>query len=80
LEEARNLAAEELVRGRAVFMLAAPGFDTSALASRLSAKSVNCRMAVLEDLGYPEERIAVGTVSDPPVPLSRMFSLFLREW
>jgi cobalt-precorrin-7 (C5)-methyltransferase len=79
VENAIELAVEEIGRGRAVFMLTAPGFDTSALALRLAAASIDCTIYTLEDLGYPEERIAKGSVEDPPVPRSRMFSLFLGE-
>jgi cobalt-precorrin-7 (C5)-methyltransferase len=79
VDKAMEMAVEEISRGRAVFMLTAPGFDTSALASRLAAAAIDCSMYTLEDLGYPEERIAKGSVENPPVPRSKMFSLFLGE-
>jgi cobalt-precorrin-7 (C5)-methyltransferase len=79
-EEAMDRAGEEIARGRTVFMLTAPGFDIAALTVRLAARSIKCRIAVLEELGYPEEWIAMGTTVSPPNPRSRLFSLLVGEW
>lgn len=56
-------AREEVQRGRVVFLIADPAFDLSALAAALPPE---CRLAVCEDLGYPAERIALGTAAEPP--------------
>jgi len=73
-------AADALTRGRTVFLLVAPAFDVVALASRLQGKGLSARVAVLERLGYPDERIAVGPLSRPPEARSKLFSLFIGEW
>lgn len=62
--------AEEIDRGRVVFLIADPAFSVPDLAAALPAGT---RIAVCEKLGYPEERIAVGTAAEPPVPVSGLF-------
>jgi cobalt-precorrin-7 (C5)-methyltransferase len=62
--------AGEIGRGRVVFLIADPVFSVPALATALEGE---VRIAVCEDLGYPEERIAVGTAATPPVPVSGLF-------
>ncbi len=64
------LAAEEIGRGRVVFLIADPAFSVPDLAAALDGEA---RIAVCEDLGYPEERIDVGTAAAPPVPVSGLF-------
>lgn len=63
-------AALEVSRGRVVFLIADPAFSVQDLAAALPPE---VRIAVCEDLGYPEERIAVGTAGAPPVPESGLF-------
>lgn len=63
-------AADEIARGKVVFLIADPAFSVRDLAAALPEKT---RIAVCEDLGYPEERIAVGTGEEPPVPVSGLF-------
>ncbi|MGD9936526.1 MAG: cobalt-precorrin-7 (C(5))-methyltransferase [Methanoregulaceae archaeon] len=66
-------ASAELVRGRSVFLIADPTFSVHALANALRETSGDARIAVCESLGYPDERVSVGTVDDPPVPTSSLF-------
>lgn len=63
-------AREEVVRGRVVFLVADPAFDVGALAASLPPRT---RLAVCEDLGYPAERIAVGTAGEPPAPRDELY-------
>ncbi|QSZ68002.1 cobalt-precorrin-7 (C(5))-methyltransferase [Methanofollis aquaemaris] len=63
-------AAEEIGRGKVVFLIADPEFSVKALAAALPGET---GLAVCEDLGYPEERVAVGTAAEPPVPVSGLF-------
>lgn len=72
-DEASAASADEVARGRVVFLIADPGFPVPALAARLSSLGDTVRIAVCEDLGYPGERIAVGSVAAPPVPSSPLF-------
>jgi cobalt-precorrin-7 (C5)-methyltransferase len=76
-EEATSEAVEEVRRGKNVFMLAQPSYDVQMLADALLRNAMNCHIAVCEDLGYENERIAVGTASDPPVARSKLFSLVM---
>ncbi|HOT94413.1 MAG TPA: cobalt-precorrin-7 (C(5))-methyltransferase [Methanoregulaceae archaeon] len=66
-------AGAEVARGRIVFLLADPTFAVDRLAGVLGADSPGARIAVCESLGYPDERIRVGTVGDPPIPSSPLF-------
>lgn len=56
----------ELQRGRCVFLLIDESTDIEGLCSHLEDKGLSRDIAVLTDLGYPEERIALGKTSSPP--------------
>lgn len=71
---------EEAARGKNVFVLADPLFNIPDLAKRLKDRSIKCKIAVCENLGYEDERIAVGTPSRPPKPGSTLFSLVVGSW
>ncbi len=71
--EAVAVAAEEVGRDRVVFLIADPAFPVPALAAVLRTLGDDIRIAVCEDLGYPDERIACGTVAAPPEPSSPLF-------
>lgn len=71
---------EEAARGKNVFVLADPQFNVADLAKRLKDRSMKCRIAVCENLGYEDERIAVGTPSKPPRAESDLFSLVVGNW
>jgi cobalt-precorrin-7 (C5)-methyltransferase len=38
------------------------------------------RVAVCEDLAYPEERIAVGDIAAPPQPAADLYSLVIGDF
>jgi len=68
-----------IVESYIVFIIADPKFCLSALAEALvNTKRVLC-IAVCEDLGYPHERIACGTVHDPPMVMSSLFCVLVWE-
>jgi len=73
-------AVKELKRGKNVFVLADPKLNVGQLAADLAAKGIDCRLAVLEDLGYENERVQVGSVKEPPTPASPLFCLVLGSW
>ncbi len=73
-------AVEEVLRGRNVFMLVDPTFSVAELASKLAAYSLECRIAVCERLGYPDERIQIGTALGPPEAKSDLFVVVVGEW
>ncbi|MDD5418358.1 MAG: cobalt-precorrin-7 (C(5))-methyltransferase [Methanomicrobiaceae archaeon] len=63
-------AAAEIRRGRIAFVVADPAFDIRALAAALPPRTT---IAVCEHLGYPAERIALGTAGSPPAAESDLF-------
>lgn len=77
---ALNNAAEEVLRGRNVFLLADPTFSVGELAGKLASSSPACRIAVCEKLGYPDERIQVGTALEPPEAKTNLFVVVAGEW
>jgi cobalt-precorrin-7 (C5)-methyltransferase len=68
---------EEVERGKIVFIIADPKFSITALCSALAGSGKGISVAICEDLGYPGERIRIGTVSEPPEPDSRLFSIMV---
>jgi cobalt-precorrin-7 (C5)-methyltransferase len=70
----------EVKRGKNVFVLADPKLSVPKLAEDLNKKGIDCRLAVLENLGYDNETVAVGTIGEPPVPESSLFCLVLGKW
>ncbi len=78
-ENAMKDVAEELKRGRTVFMIVDPGFSVRDLGRYVSSSGLQCDIAVCEDLGYPSERIAIATTSAPPETRSRLFSVVLGK-
>ncbi|HOB18413.1 MAG TPA: cobalt-precorrin-7 (C(5))-methyltransferase [Candidatus Methanoculleus thermohydrogenotrophicum] len=70
-------AREAVLAGRVVFLIADPAFDVRALATALPPET---RVAVCEDLGYPEERIAVGTGAEPPGVRGDLFVVVAGEF
>lgn len=73
-------AVEEVLRGRNVFLLADPTFSMGELASKLASSSPECRMAVCERLGYPDERVQVGSPLEPPETRTDLFVVIVGEW
>jgi cobalt-precorrin-7 (C5)-methyltransferase len=51
-----------------------------ATAAALLAKGIDCRIALCEALGYPEERIVFGDPSHPPSPRGQMFAVVVGRW
>jgi cobalt-precorrin-7 (C5)-methyltransferase len=72
--------ANALDQGNIVFIIADPKFSISGLCSALRESGEGISVALCEDLGYPEERISVGTVTEPPVTHSRLFSVFVGRF
>lgn len=70
---------DELKRGKLIFLIADPKFDAGALYQRIlqTGLSGTTRVAVCENLGYPEERIATGDLRAPPFPGSGLYSLVI---
>lgn len=71
---------EELRRGKIVFLLADPKFDTEELYIRLRRLVLPLQVAVCENLGYPDEKIAVAPIESPPAPAAGLYSLVIGNF
>jgi cobalt-precorrin-7 (C5)-methyltransferase len=71
---------DEVKRGKIVFLLADPKFSVADLYSRLAALNPPLRVAVCENLAYPDERIVVGDIASPPQPESDLYSLVIGNF
>jgi len=56
----------ELRRGKSVFLISDASTDLEGLCHHLESCGLSRRVAVLTDLGYPQERIDLGSTSSPP--------------
>ncbi|HPR66633.1 MAG TPA: cobalt-precorrin-7 (C(5))-methyltransferase, partial [Methanothrix sp.] len=57
---------EEVSRGKCVFLLVDDSTDLLGLCRLLEERGLSSDVAVLTDLGYPEEEIQKGTTARPP--------------
>jgi len=58
---------EEVARGKCVFLLVDDSTDLTGLCHLLEERGLKKDVAVLTDLGYPEEEILRGTTTNPPL-------------
>jgi len=81
-EKAMQETGEEIKRGKIVFLLADPKFDVPELYRRLGAMGLSAQMkiAICENLGYPDERIATGDSTSPPVPEGDLYVLVIGSF
>ena len=77
---AMDETAAELRRNRIVFLLTDPKFDVRELYARLGSLTLPVSIAVCENLGYPDERIAKGTLESPPLPQSGLYILVIGNF
>jgi len=71
---------EEVKRGKIVFLLADPKFDDEELYSRLQRLAIPLQVAVCENLGYPDEKITVGPIAEPPITTADLYSLVIGNF
>ena len=69
---------KEIARGKCVFLLVDDSTDLSGLCRLLEERGLSMDVAVLTDLGYPEEEIRKGTTSNPP-PSKGLASLMIGD-
>ncbi len=62
---------------RAIFIVADSRFDVKDICAHLNKKGYDGDVALLEDLGYKEERVTHGRISSPPVRRSSLFCVLL---
>jgi len=71
---------EEVKRGKIVFFLADPKFNVQELYTELSALSEPMKIALCENLGYPEECILLRDIQSPPQPTEALYSLVIGNF
>ena len=81
-EKAMQETVEEIRREKIVFLIADPKFDVTELYRRLDVMglSVPVKIAVCENLGYPDERITVDDLLAPPMPVADLYSLVIGHF
>ncbi len=73
---------EELRREKIVFLIADPKFDVIELYRRLGTMGLyaSIRIAICENLGYPDELILTGDLTAPPLPNADLYSLVIGQF
>ncbi|MEN6396244.1 MAG: cobalt-precorrin-7 (C(5))-methyltransferase [Methanoregula sp.] len=81
-EKAMQETVEELRREKIVFLIADPKFDVLELYRRLGLVGLSApvRIAVCENLAYPDERIVTGDLLAPPLPDADLYSLVIGHF
>ncbi|WMW24008.1 cobalt-precorrin-7 (C(5))-methyltransferase [Methanolobus sediminis] len=74
---AKEAFIREICLGKNIFMLPAASFGTKEVASLLEEMSIDARICIYEDIGYPDERSVCGTVSEPPVNNSDVYCIMV---
>jgi len=69
----------ELQRGKCVFLLADESLDLEGLCRYLESQGLSRSMAVLTDLGYPQEKISLGCTALPP-PASGLSCVLIGDF
>jgi cobalt-precorrin-7 (C5)-methyltransferase len=76
-QDSLQIIREEILRGKVVFLLADPQFDIDGCAEFLRKSGISCDLAICENLGYPDERIALGSTTSSPNATSSLYSLVI---
>ena len=71
---------EEVKRGKIVFLLADPKFNVQQLYTELSTVMEPLKIALCENLGYPEEHILISDIHAPPQPAEALYSLVIGNF
>ena len=79
-EKAREEAVSFVKAGRIAVIIADPAFSVETLANTLENSGKRCRVAVCENLGYPDECITTGSSEAPPVPVGNLFIVVAGTW
>lgn len=66
-----------ITSGSTVFLLPAPEFGLGEVLSILESISLDVPVAVLEKLGYPDERVEIGTLERPPAAASKLYCMIV---
>lgn len=77
---AMKRAEEEVERGYIVFVLPDPDFDIVEFADMLRTRCGKIKIAVCENLGYPDESLIEGDSEDPPEAKTGLFVLVAGDY
>ena len=66
--------------GKIVFFLADPKFDVRELYAQLSMLNPPMKIALCENLGYPQEHILIRDIRSPPQPTEALYSLVIGNF
>jgi cobalt-precorrin-7 (C5)-methyltransferase len=69
----------ELCRGKCIFLLTDEGTDMEGLCRHLESQGLSYAVAVLTNLGYPEEMIIRGSTASPPKAIG-LSCVFIGEF
>lgn len=73
-------AGDEANRGKTVFIISDPDFSVRDMARYLSQNGPNLDIVICQDLGYPGEKINIGTTALPPETGSRLFCVIVGRF
>jgi len=71
---------KELQTGKIVFLLADPKFKVEDLYTRLENLKKSLKIALCENLGYPDECITIQDIQSPPRPTEALYSLVIGNF
>lgn len=75
----KNRLLMELRSEKKVFLLPDSSFGVAEIASLLKSHGLSRQISVCERLGYPDERIAVGTTEKPPQTHHDMYCMVISD-
>lgn len=79
IEAVKNKLVIELRNGKNIFLLPDSSLGVNDLAALLKSEGLYMRISVCERLGYPDERIAVGTTEKPPQTHHDMYCMVISD-
>lgn len=69
----------EITLGKNIFLLPADNFGSKEVADILKQKNIDAKICIYENIGYPEERALIGSVTNPPMANSDMYCVFVIQ-
>ncbi|MFA4956833.1 MAG: cobalt-precorrin-7 (C(5))-methyltransferase [Candidatus Methanoperedens sp.] len=79
IEVVKKRLLSELTRGKNVFLLPDSSFGVPEVAEFLNNQGIFREIAVCQQLGYPDERIDIGTSEEPPSVETDMYCMVITS-
>jgi cobalt-precorrin-7 (C5)-methyltransferase len=79
IEVVKKRLLSELNQGQNIFLLPGSSFGALEVAKFLKDHGLLMEIAVCQHLGYPEERIVMGTTEEPPSVETDMYSMVITQ-